>query len=137
MALSKDDILNAIAEMSVMEVVELVQSMEEKFGVSAAAAVAAAPAAAGGDAGAGAAEEQDEFDVVLTSAGEKKVNVIKAVRAITGLGLKEAKALVDEAPSAIKEGASKAEAEDFQKQLEEAGASEIPLPPILGDSNGL
>jgi len=121
MALSKDDILNAIAEMSVMEVVELVESMEEKFGVSAAAAVAAAPAAAGGDAGA-AAEEKDEFDVILTSAGEKKVNVIKAVRAITGLGLKEAKALVDEAPSPIKEGATKAEAEDLQKQLEEAGA---------------
>jgi large subunit ribosomal protein L7/L12 len=97
MALSKDDILNAIAEMSVMEVVELVSAMEEKFGVSAAAAVAAAPVAAGGDAGA-AAEEKDEFDVVLAAAGEKKVNVIKVVRAITGLGLKEAKALVDEAP---------------------------------------
>ncbi len=123
MALSKDDILNAIAEMSVMEVVELVQSMEEKFGVSAAAAVAVAPAAGGGDAGAAAAEEKDEFDVVLTGAGEKKVNVIKAVRAITGLGLKEAKALVDEAPSAIKEGATKDEAEDFKKQLEEAGAT--------------
>ncbi len=122
MALSKDDILNAIAEMSVMEVVELVQSMEEKFGVSAAAAVAAAPAAAGGDAGGAAAEEKDEFDVVLTAAGDKKVNVIKAVRAITGLGLKEAKALVDEAPSPIKEGATKDEAEDFKKQLEEAGA---------------
>ena len=123
MALSKDDILNAIAEMSVMEVVELVQSMEEKFGVSAAAAVAVAPAAAGGDAGAAAAEEKDEFDVILASSGEKKVNVIKAVRAITGLGLKEAKALVDEAPSPIKEGASKAEAEDLKKQLEEAGAT--------------
>ena len=122
MALSKDDILNAIAEMSVMEVVELVQSMEDKFGVSAAAAVAAAPAAAGGDAGGAAAEEKDEFDVILSSAGDKKVNVIKAVRAITGLGLKEAKALVDEAPSPIKEGASKDEAEDFKKQLEEAGA---------------
>ena len=122
MALSKDDILNAIAEMSVMEVVELVQSMEEKFGVSAAAAVAAAPAAAGGDAGGAAAEEKDEFDVVLTAAGDKKVNVIKAVRAITGLGLKEAKALVDEAPSPVKEGATKDEAEDFKKQLEEAGA---------------
>ena len=122
MALSKDDLLNAIAEMSVMEVVELVQAMEEKFGVSAAAAVAAAPAAAG-DAGGAAAEEKDEFDVILTGAGEKKVNVIKAVRAITGLGLKEAKALVDEAPSAIKEAASKDEAEDFKKQLEEAGAS--------------
>ncbi len=122
MALSKDDLLNAIAEMSVMEVVELVQAMEEKFGVSAAAAVAAAPAAAG-DAGGAAAEEKDEFDVILTGAGEKKVNVIKAVRAITGLGLKEAKALVDEAPSAVKEAASKDEAEDFKKQLEEAGAS--------------
>jgi large subunit ribosomal protein L7/L12 len=123
MALSKDDILNAIAEMSVMEVVELVQSMEEKFGVSAAAAVAAAPAAAAGEAAAGGAEEKDEFDVVLTASGEKKVNVIKVVRAITGLGLKEAKALVDEAPSPVKEGASKAEAEDFKKQLEEAGAT--------------
>ena len=122
MALSKDDILNAVAEMSVMEVVELVESMEEKFGVSAATAVAAAPAAAG-DAGGAAAEEQDEFDVILTGPGEKKVNAIKAVRAITGLGLKEAKALVDEAPSPIKEGASKAEAEDLKKQLEDAGAS--------------
>jgi len=122
MALSKDDILNAIAEMSVMDVVELVQSMEEKFGVSAAVAVAAAPAAAA-DAGAAAADEKDEFDVVLVAAGEKKVNVIKAVRAITGLGLKEAKALVDEAPSPIKEGASKDEAEDLKKQLEEAGAT--------------
>ncbi len=123
MALSKDDVLNAIAEMSVMEVVELVQAMEEKFGVSAAAAVAAAPAAAAGDAGGAAAEEQSEFDVMLTAAGDKKVNVIKAVRAITGLGLKEAKALVDEAPSAVKEGATKEEAEDFKKQLEEAGAT--------------
>ena len=122
MALSKDDILNAIADMSVMEVVELVQSMEEKFGVSAAAAVAAAPAA-GGDADAAAAEEKDEFDVMLTSSGEKKVNVIKAVRAITGLGLKEAKALVDEAPSAVKEGATKDEAEDYKKQIEEAGGT--------------
>lgn len=122
MALSKDDLLNAIAEMSVMEVVELVQAMEEKFGVSAAVAVAAAPAG-GGDAGAAAAEEKDEFDVILTGPGEKKVNVIKAVRAITGLGLKEAKAVVDEAPSAVKEGVSKDEAEDLKKQLEEAGAS--------------
>jgi len=120
-ALSKDDILNAIAEMSVMDVVELVQSMEDKFGVSAAAAVAAAPAAAAE--AADAAEEQTEFDVILTGPGEKKVNAIKAVRAITGLGLKEAMALVDEAPSAIKEGVSKDEAEEFQKQLEEAGAS--------------
>ncbi|WOJ96738.1 50S ribosomal protein L7/L12 [Congregibacter brevis] len=122
MGMSKDDILTAIAEMSVMEVVELIDAMEEKFGVTAAAAVAAAPAAAGGDAG-GAAEEQTEFDVMLTSAGEKKVNVIKVVRAVTGLGLKEAKGLVDGAPSAIKEGASKDEAEDIKKQLEEAGGS--------------
>ncbi len=123
MALSKDDILEAISEMSVMDVVDLVSAMEEKFGVSAAAAVAAAPvttAAGGGDA---AAEEKDEFDVLLASAGDKKVNVIKAVRGITGLGLKEAKALVDEAPSSIKEGATKDEAEEFKKQLEEAGAT--------------
>ena len=122
MSLSKEDVLNAIAEMSVMEVVELVEAMEEKFGVSAAAAVAAAPAAAGGDA-APAAEEQTEFEVVITAAGEKKVNAIKVVRAVTGLGLKEAKALVDEAPSTVKEGVSKDEAEDIKKQLEEAGAS--------------
>ncbi len=121
MALSKDDILNAIADMSVMEVVELVEAMEEKFGVSAQAAVAAAPAA-GGDAGA-AAEEQTEFDVVLTGAGEKKVNVIKAVREITGEGLKEAKAMVDGAPATVKEGASKEEAEELKTKLEEAGAS--------------
>ena len=123
MALSKDDILNAVAEMSVMDVVELVSAMEEKFGVSAAAAVAAAPVAGAGDAGAGAAEEKDEFEIVLTGPGDKKVNVIKVVRAITGLGLKEAKALVDEAPSSVKEGVSKDEAEDLKKQLEEAGAS--------------
>jgi len=122
MALSKEDILNAIAEMSVMEVVELVEAMEEKFGVSAAAAVAVAGPAAGGDAGA-AAEEKTEFDVVLTGIGDKKVNVIKAVREITGLGLKEAKGLVDGAPSPIKEGVSKDEAEEAQKKLEEAGAS--------------
>ena len=121
MSLSQEDILNAISEMSVMDVVELVSAMEEKFGVSAqaAVAVAAAPAAEG----AAAAEEQTEFDVVLTGIGEKKVNVIKAVRAITGLGLKEAKALVDGAPSSIKEGVSKDEAAEAQKQLEEAGAS--------------
>ncbi len=119
MALSKDDILNAIAQMSVMEVVELVKSMEDKFGVSAAAAVAAAPAAA---AEASAAVEQTEFNVLLAAAGEKKVNVIKVVRAITGLGLKEAKDLVDGAPSSVKEGVSKQEAEDIKKQLEEAGA---------------
>jgi len=123
MSLSKDDILNAIAEMSVMDVVELVEAMEEKFGVSAAAAVAAAPAAAGGGDAGGAAEEKDEFEVVITSAGEKKVNAIKVVRAITGLGLKEAKALVDEAPSTVKEGVTKDEAEDLKSQLEEAGAS--------------
>ncbi|MAS40673.1 MAG: 50S ribosomal protein L7/L12 [Porticoccaceae bacterium] len=122
MALSKEDILNAIAEMSVMEVVELVAAMEEKFGVSAQAAVAvAAPAAA--DAGASVAEEKTEFDVVLSSAGDKKVNVIKAVRALTGLGLKEAKDMVDGAPATIKEGASKEEAEEAKKQLEEAGAT--------------
>ena len=122
MALSKDDILNAIAEMSVMEVVELVEAMEEKFGVSAAAAVAVAAPAAGGDAGA-AAEEQTEFDVILASIGDKKINVIKAVRAITGLGLKEAKAMVDGAPSAVKEGASKDDADAAKAQLEEAGAT--------------
>lgn len=122
MALSKDDILNAIAEMSVMEVVELIEAMEEKFGVSAAAAVAVA-APAGGDGGAAAAEEKDEFDIVLASIGEKKVNVIKAVRGITGLGLKEAKELVDGAPSTIKEAAPKAEAEEAKKTLEEAGAT--------------
>jgi len=121
MALSKEDILNAIAEMSVMDVVALVEAMEEKFGVSAAAAVAVAAPAAGGDAAA-AAEEKTEFDIVLTAAGDKKVNVIKVVRAITGLGLKEAKDLVDGAPSTVKEGVSKAEAEDAKKQLEEAGA---------------
>jgi len=118
MSISKDDILNAIAEMSVMDVVELIEAMEEKFGVSAAAAVAVA----GGDAG-GAAEEQTEFDVVMTSFGEKKVAVIKAVRGATGLGLKEAKELVESAPKAIKEGVDKAEAEELKKTLEEAGAS--------------
>ncbi len=122
MSLSKDDILNAIADMSVMEIVELIEAMEEKFGVTAAAAVAAAPAAAGGDAGA-AAEEKTDFDVILTAAGEKKVNVIKVVREVTGLGLKEAKGLVDGAPSAIKEGAPKAEAEEIKKKLEEAGGT--------------
>jgi len=122
MALSKDEVLDAIAEMSVMDVVQLVEAMEEKFGVSAAAAVAAAPAAgAGGDEA--PVEEKDDFDIVLTGAGEKKVSTIKAVRAITGLGLKEAKELVDGAPSTIKEAAPKAEAEEAKKQLEEAGAS--------------
>ena len=124
MALAKEDIVNAIADMSVMEVVELVQSMEEKFGVSAAAAVAVAPAAAAAsEEQNGGAEEQTEFTVTLSGIGEKKVNVIKAVRAVTGLGLKEAKALVDEAPSQIKEGISKDEAEEARKQLEEAGAA--------------
>lgn len=123
MALSKDDILNAIAEMSVMDVVELVAAMEEKFGVSAQAAVAVAAApAAGGEAGA-AAEEKTEFDLVLSATGDKKVNVIKAVRAITGLGLKEAKDLVDGAPSTVKEAMPKADAEEAKKQLEEAGAT--------------
>jgi large subunit ribosomal protein L7/L12 len=119
MSLSQEDIINAVAEMSVKDVVALIEAMEEKFGVSAAAAVAAGPA---GDAGA-AEEEQTEFDVVLTAMGDKKVNVIKAVRAITGLGLKEAKGMVDGAPSTIKEGASKADAEEAKAQLEEAGAS--------------
>ncbi|HWK53677.1 MAG TPA: 50S ribosomal protein L7/L12 [Hyphomicrobiales bacterium] len=119
MALSKDDILEGIANLTVMEVVELVSAMEEKFGVSAAAAVAvAAPAAAA----APAAEEKDEFDVVLASAGEKKVNVIKVVRELTGLGLKEAKDLVDGAPSTVKEAANKADAESMKAKLEEAGA---------------
>lgn len=117
MALSQEDIINAVAEMSVMQVVELIKAMEEKFGVSAAAASAAGPAAA-----AAAVEEQTEFTVTLTAAGEKKVNVIKAVRALTGLGLKEAKDLVDGAPKAIKENVSKEEAEAAKKELEEAGA---------------
>ncbi|RKZ92485.1 MAG: 50S ribosomal protein L7/L12 [Gammaproteobacteria bacterium] len=120
MAVSKDEMLEAIANMSVMEVVELVEAMEEKFGVTAAVAVAAAPAA-GGDAG--AAEEQTEFNVILAAIGDKKVNVIKAVRAITGLGLKEAKGVVDGAPAPVKEGVDKAEAEEIKKQLEEAGAT--------------
>ena len=122
MSVSKDDILETIANMSVMEVVELVEAMEEKFGVSA-AAVAAAPAAAGGDAGGAAAAEQTEFDVVMSSFGDNKVAVIKAVRGITGLGLKEAKEMVEGTPSTIKEGVEKAEAEEVKKQLEEAGAS--------------
>jgi large subunit ribosomal protein L7/L12 len=120
-AVSKDEILETISNMSVMEVVDLISAMEEKFGVSAAAAVAAAPAAAA-DAGA-AAEEKDEFDVVLAGIGENKVAVIKAVRAITGQGLKDAKDTVESAPATIKEAASKAEAEELKKQLEEAGAS--------------
>ena len=122
MAISKDDILSAIEEMSVMDLVELISAIEEKFGVTAAAAVATAPAAAGGDAGE-AAEEKDDFDVVLTAAGDQKVQVIKAVRAITGLGLKEAKDLVDGAPNTLKEAVKKADAEEMLKQLTEAGAS--------------
>ena len=123
MAISKEEILDAIAEMSVMDIVALVEAMEEKFGVSAAAAVAVAAPAAGGDAGGAAAAEQTEFDVILASAGDKKVNVSKAVRAITGLGLKEAKGVVDGAPSPIKEGVSKEDAEDIKSQIEEAGGS--------------
>lgn len=121
MAVSKDEILETISNMTVMEVVDLIEAMEEKFGVSAAAAVAAAPAAAAGG-GEAAAEEKDEFDVVMTSFGDNKVSVIKAVRAITGLGLKEAKEMVEGAPATVKEGASKDDAEEMKKQLEEAGA---------------
>ena len=122
--IKSEDILKAIEEMSVMELVELISAIEEKFGVTAAAAVAAAPAAAAGDAAAGdAAEEKDEFDVVLSAAGDQKVQVIKAVRAITGLGLKDAKDLVDGAPNTLKEGVKKEEAEEMLKQLSEAGAT--------------
>jgi len=122
MATSKEDILKAIEEMSVMDLVDLISDIEEKFGVTAAAAVAAAPAAAaGGDAE--VAEEKDSFDVVLNAAGDQKVQVIKAVRAITGLGLKEAKDMVDGAPSTVKEGASKDDAEAMLTQLTEAGAT--------------
>ena len=123
MATSKDDILKAIEEMSVMDLVELISAIEEKFGVTAAAAVAAAPTATAGDAGGDAAEEKDEFDIVLSAAGDQKVQVIKAVRAITGLGLKEAKDLVDGAPNTLKEGVKKEEAEEMVKQLTEAGAT--------------
>ncbi|MFK7855416.1 MAG: 50S ribosomal protein L7/L12 [Granulosicoccus sp.] len=122
MAVSKEDMLETISNMSVMEVVDLISAMEEKFGVSAAAAVAAAPAG-GGDAGGAAAEEQTDFDVVLAGFGDNKVGVIKAVRGATGLGLKEAKDLVESAPAPIKEGVAKAEAEELKKTLEEAGAS--------------
>ncbi|HMU90971.1 MAG TPA: 50S ribosomal protein L7/L12 [Pseudomonadales bacterium] len=121
MALNKDEILDAIASMTVMEVVDLIKAMEEKFGVTAAAAVAVAAPAAAGEAA--AAEEQTEFNVILKDSGEKKVNVIKVVRSLTNLGLKEAKDLVDGAPATVKEGVSKAEAEDIKKQLEEAGAT--------------
>ena len=121
MAVSTDEILETISNMTVMEVVDLISAMEDKFGVTAAAAVAAAPAAAAG--GAAAAEEQTEFDVVLTGAGENKVKVIKAVRGITGLGLKEAKDMVESTPATVKEAASKDEADELKKQLEEAGAT--------------
>jgi large subunit ribosomal protein L7/L12 len=120
MATTKEEILDAISEMSVMDVVDLVKLMEEKFGVTAAAPVAAAAPAAGGEAA--AAEEQSEFEIFLADVGEKKIDVIKAVRVITGLGLKEAKAIVDGAPSSVKEGANKDEAEQAKSQLEEAGA---------------
>ncbi|RUO30639.1 50S ribosomal protein L7/L12 [Aliidiomarina sedimenti] len=119
MALTKEDILNAIADMPVMELVELIEAAEEKFGVDASAAVAVAAPAAGGEA---AAEEQTEFDVILKAAGSNKVSAIKAVRSATGLGLKEAKALVESAPVAVKEGVAKDEAEELKKTLEEAGA---------------
>lgn len=120
MAVSKEEILDTISNMTVMEIVDLISAMEEKFGVSAAAAVAAAPAAAAAEAA--PVEEKTEFDVVMTSFGENKVNVIKVVRALTGLGLKEAKDLVEGAPSTIKESVSKDEAESIKKKLEEAGA---------------
>jgi large subunit ribosomal protein L7/L12 len=120
MAVTKEDILESISNMTVMEVVDLISEMEEKFGVTAAAATAAAPAAAGGGE---AAEEKTEFDVALADMGSNKVAVIKAVRAITGLGLKEAKDKVESAPCVLKEGVSKEEADDFKKQLEEAGAT--------------
>lgn len=120
MAVTKEDILEAVGGMTVMELNDLVKAFEEKFGVSAAAMAVAAPAAGGA---AAAAEEKTEFDVILSSAGANKVNVIKVVRAVTGLGLKEAKDLVDGAPKAVKEGCPKAEAEDIKKQLTEAGAT--------------
>ena len=120
---TKEEILESISNMSVMDLVDLISAIEEKFGVTAAAAVAAAPAAAGADGDAPAAEEKDEFDVVLSAAGDQKVQVIKAVRAITGLGLKEAKDMVDGAPSTLKEGVKKEEAEGMLAQLTEAGAT--------------
>ncbi|HSX20314.1 MAG TPA: 50S ribosomal protein L7/L12 [Gammaproteobacteria bacterium] len=123
MAVSKEEILDAVAQMSVMDVVALIESMEKKFNVTAAAVAVAAPAAAAAGGGAAAAEEQTEFKVVLAAFGENKVGVIKAVRTITGLGLKEAKDLVESAPAPIKEGVSKADAAEFKKQLEEAGAT--------------
>ena len=123
MAVTKDEILEAIASMSVLELSQLIKEMEEKFGVSAVATAAVAVAAPGGGGGGAAEAEQTEFTVILTSAGESKVNVIKVVRAVTGLGLKEAKDLVDGAPKPVKEGVSKEDAASIQKQLVEAGAS--------------
>ena len=120
--ITKDQVIDFIANMSVLEMSELVKKMEEKFGVSAAAAAVATPAAGGGG-GEAATEEKTEFDVILTSFGEKKINVIKEIRGITGLGLKEAKEAVESAPKAVKEGVSKEEAEEIKKKLEEAGAS--------------
>ena len=122
MAIAKQDILDAIGSMTVLELSQLIKDMEDKFGVSAAAAVAVAAPAAGGGASAAAAEEKTEFTVMLTAAGENKVNTIKAVREVTSLGLKEAKDLVDGAPKPIKEGVSKADAEAIKKKMEEAGA---------------
>jgi large subunit ribosomal protein L7/L12 len=122
MAIAKQDILDAIGSMTVLELSQLIKDMEDKFGVSAAAAVAVAAPAAGGAAGGAAAEEKTEFTVVLAAAGENKVNTIKAVREVTGLGLKEAKDLVDGAPKPIKEGINKADAEAIKKKMEEAGA---------------
>jgi large subunit ribosomal protein L7/L12 len=122
MAIAKQEILDAIGNMTVLELSQLIKDMEDKFGVSAAAAVAVAAPAAGGGAGAAAAEEKTEFTVILTAAGENKVNTIKAVREVTSLGLKEAKDLVDGAPKPVKEGTNKADAEAIKKKLEEAGA---------------
>ncbi|MBU3668211.1 MAG: 50S ribosomal protein L7/L12 [Rhodocyclaceae bacterium] len=122
MAITKDDILDAVGNLTVLELNDLVKAFEEKFGVSAAAMAVAAPGAGGGAAGGAAAEEQTEFTVILAAAGDKKVEVIKVVRAATGLGLKEAKDVVDGAPKPVKEGISKADAEALKKQLEEAGA---------------
>jgi large subunit ribosomal protein L7/L12 len=123
MAVTKEEILNTVSAMSVMDVVELIKMMEDKFGVSAAAAVAVAAPAAAGASGDAAAEEKTEFNVIMTKAGDNKINVIKAVRTITGLGLKEAKELVEAAPTIVKEGVNKALAADIKKQLEEAGAT--------------
>ncbi|WP_423907915.1 50S ribosomal protein L7/L12 [Candidatus Spongiihabitans sp.] len=123
MALSKEEVLDAIAEMSVLDLSDLIKDMEEKFSVSAATAVAVAAPSAAGDAVADVAEEKDEFDVMLTSFGDKKVGVIKVVRVITGLGLKEAKDLVESAPALVKQGVAKTEAEELKKQLEQAGGA--------------